>query len=350
MSSDPLISIIVVVHNMPEQAWNTLQSLQTPYQRRSSQVLTDHSVDDAGASPAQNQQADALNYEVVVVENRSENTLSPERILALPSHFRYLLRDEQGVSPAAAVNAGLELARGDCIGLLIDGARLLSPGVLALVRDAGKAFPNALINVPGYYLSCEGAESDASDATALTAMEQSHLQSIQWQQNGYRLFERAVFSNGNRHGYLRPFMESTAFFVNRWALDRIGGADESFQLSGGGALILHMFRQLGMMAELDYVVLPGEGNFHQFHGGVSTRRNAERDELVKQFKRQLDSHWQGGYQALSREAIMLGKLPEQALGFLHSSCELAAERRQAFSRQGRAIWPDADALGLWHGE
>lgn len=72
----PDISIIVIVYDMPQQALNTLYTLSRAYQR---------DIED-------------VDYEVVVVENRSRRTLRERKVRALGPEFRYMLRDEQGVS------------------------------------------------------------------------------------------------------------------------------------------------------------------------------------------------------------------------------------------------------------
>lgn len=327
--NSPSLSVVVVLHNMVRQARNTLHSLSAAYQL-------------GGVSSA--------DYEVIVVENDSGNNLHDEDISKLPGNFQYHLRREESVSPAAAINFGIAQARADFIGVMIDGARMLTPGVIKTVLDSTKAYPNAFVNVPGYYLTAQGAVAEEQSLTDVAGEEQAMLSQCDWQSDGYRLFERAVFSNGNRHGYLRPWFESTAFFVNRWALTQAGGADESFQLAGGGALLLHLFRSLGLIGELEYLVLPGEGNFHQFHSGVSTQSGDSRDALVKQFKQQLDSKWVGGFRALSREPTLVGNVPEQAIRFLKQSGELSRARNGNFYREHKPIWPDDDDLGLFHGE
>ena len=128
--TSPKISVIVIVYDMARQALNTLHSLSAAYQRR----------------------IDARDYEVIVVENRSDRVMDPADIAALPENFRYVLRDEAGKSPAAAINHGLALARGDCIGLMIDGARMLTPGVLTHVDMALRITRRAVVAVPGYQL------------------------------------------------------------------------------------------------------------------------------------------------------------------------------------------------------
>src|SRR6187431_1420470 len=100
MISDPVLSIIVVVYDMPRQAMNTLLSLALPYQKNVA----------------------AEDYEVIVVENKSANNLDAAAVSALGSQFRYFLREEKGVSPASAVNFAFSQCRGKQVGLIIDGA------------------------------------------------------------------------------------------------------------------------------------------------------------------------------------------------------------------------------------
>ena len=126
----PLLSIVVIVYDMPRQALNTLHSLAPRYQTR----------------------ARVGDYEVIVVENRSQRTIDPAAVAALPRNFRYILRDEAGVSPAAAINEGFAAARGSHVGLMIDGARMVTPGVVEHVLMAVRITPDALVVVPGYHL------------------------------------------------------------------------------------------------------------------------------------------------------------------------------------------------------
>lgn len=319
-SSTPPLSILVVAHDMPCQAMNTLYSLSTAYQQ--------------GVAADQ--------YEVLVLENHSGNNLDPAAVAALGSNFHYCLRDEPGVSPAPAINEGLSRCKGQYVGLLIDGARMLTPGVVCQVRQA-LTLPGAVVAVPGYYLTEAGRSehgSDATDSDRLLREEQSLLAANGWREDGYRLFDRACFSNGNRHGYLDPWMECNALFCDRSLLDAIGGADERFDLPGGGALNLHLYRQLATSPGTQLVVLPGEGNFHQFHGGTSTTSGEERDNLVKTFKAQLDQFWPGGFKGVSRNPTLFGAMPPQAMPFLQASISSSMARSERLRAGGRELWED----------
>jgi len=305
---------------MPQQAMNTLYSLSTTYQK--------------GVS--------SEDYEVLVMENNSPNKLKPEAVAALGSNFHYHLRQEPGVSPAPAINEALARSRGSSIGLLVDGARMLTPGVIKYALQA-LACPDAVITVPGYYLTERGKTEQGTrelEALEILKYEQGILRENNWMSDGYQLFRHACFSNGNRHGFLEPMMECNALFCHRALLERLGGADEQFSLKGGGALDLHMYRQLATADGTQLTTLPGEGNFHQFHGGTSTTPGGDRDALVKTFKTQLDKFWPSGFKAVRREPSLLGTVGHQALPFLQASVQSSLTRLERFRRESRNPWED----------
>ena len=126
----PRISVVVVVYDMPRQAMNTLYTLSRNHQR----------------------DVDNVPYEVVVVENLSKHNLKRRSVEALGDEFRYIPRTETGVSPVWALQEGISAARGDIIGIMIDGARMVTPGVLCNVADAFRAFPDALVATAGFHL------------------------------------------------------------------------------------------------------------------------------------------------------------------------------------------------------
>ncbi len=316
----PDLSIIVVAYNMPGQAMNTLYSLSAEYQR---DVSTGE-------------------YEVLVIENDSGNNLNPAAVAALGENFHYHLRDEAGVSPAPAINEALDRCRGHYVGLIIDGARMLTPRVLKYALQALHV-PGAVVAVPGYYLTEHGVSERGRTelkAQAILSHEENVLAGSCWREDGYRLFQQACFSNGNRSGFIEPLMECNALFCQRSLLLNLGGAEERFNLKGGGALNLHMYRQIATAAGTHLIILPGEGNFHQFHGGTSTTPGADRDALVQTFKEQLDEFWPGGFKGISREPAMFGAVTQAALPFLQTSAQSAANRFERFERNNRNPWQD----------
>ena len=115
---------------MPDQAAWTLHSLTPGYQ--------------SGVTEQE--------YEVIVVENKSANNLSAETLRSLPGNFSYHLRPETEPTPVHAVNFGASLARGSNICIMVDGARMLTPGVIRGILRGHSLERDTVVSVPGYHL------------------------------------------------------------------------------------------------------------------------------------------------------------------------------------------------------
>lgn len=321
----PVLSVVVIVYDMAEQALNTLRSLDPGYQ---------------GVDPAL--------YEVIVVENRSPRIMDPAAIAALPAaaipgHLSYTLRDEPGVSPAAAINAGLARARGQTIGIMIDGARMLSPGVLRHVLMARQITDRALVAVPGYQL---GPTPQHLDDRRKPEDDFALLAQIGWPEAGYALFEVSSMSQANRQGVFRSFMECNCLFAPADVLADLGGADERFDLPGGGALNLFMYHRLAHHPRTQLFVLPGEGSFHQSHGGVTTAPREDRDAFLARVLDQLNTLLGQPFQSPDVPTTLLGQLPRELGPFLVFSAERfmrPTKRRKRPPGPGKL---DADAIPM----
>lgn len=317
----PSLSIVVVAYRMPRQLNRTLYTLSTRYQRNVA----------------------AGDYEVIVVENASGDDFDPECLAELGENFRYYRRQESGTSPVHALNYGLSLARGQQVGIMIDGAHMLTPRVVELALTCARAWPNHLVGVPVYHLGPEEQHESTRRGFDESAQE-ALLQSIRWQDDGYELFRIGVWCGANPYGFMQPMMESNCFFAPRANLRKIEDADPRFTYEGGGALNLHMYRALGLIPGSTYVVLQGEASFHQFHGGVTS--NTSREEVMERFSAQLKEVWQGDYRALTREPIYLGSVSPQAQALLTESSRLAERRANRLQAVGKEVWWDQPAESL----
>ena len=316
-SQTPTVSIILIACRMREQLHNTLLTLGPAYQRNCT----------------------ARDYEVILVENSSAENLDRESIAALPANIHYFLREEDSRSPVPAINFAFEHCRGQYVGLVMDGARMLSPGVIEHALLAQRITGQALTVIPGYHLG--GREQHLYDNARLAlAAEQALLASVNWREDGYELFSIATFSGANRRGYLHPILECNCLFASRENFRRVGDADSRFMQPGGGSVNLHIYRSLGMLPGIELFVVPGEGSFHQFHGGVSTSGYEERDAELARHLEQLNNYWPGGFHALRREPRLLGRLPRQALPFLAHSLQRSLNRYGKMREEQRVPWPD----------
>ena len=313
----PKVSVILIAYSMSAQLENTLLTLAPDYQ----------------------QGVDEDDYEVIVIENRSRNNLSPACVENLPANFRYLLRDETSASPVYAVNEGFSMCRAPSICLMIDGARMVSPGVIRTALQAYAISKNAVVAIPGYHLGQE-EQHLVTGAQDQTAYETELLNSVDWRGNGYELFNISTFSGANRQGYLNPIMECNCLFASADNFAAIGHANPAFQLPGGGSINLHMYRSLGMLPGSEFYVLPGEGSFHQYHGGVTTSSYEKRESEISKHNVQLQSIWPGGFHGLRRDPHLLGRVAPQANPFLVESLRHNQRRNKRFSNSGKDPWPD----------
>ena len=307
---------------MSSQLENTLLSLTADYQRG---VTAD-------------------DYEVIVMENNSVDNLAPEKVAALPGNFRYILRQEVTATPVYAVNEAFGMCRAPYICLMIDGARMASPGVIRTGLMARAITEDAVLVVPGYHLGHD-EQHLVAEGRNQAEEEAQLLASTDWLADGYELFRISTFSGANRNGYLQPIMECNCLFASAGNYAAIGHANTEFTLPGGGSINLHMYRSLGMLPHSELFVSPGEGSFHQYHGGVTTSSYAEREAEIEKHRVQLHSFWPGGFHSLRRDPALLGRVSPQAQPFLLKSLKRSKDRIQRLRAQGKDPWPDEPVSG-----
>src|SRR5690625_3992840 len=153
----PKISVLDVIYRMSHQAENTLRSLSAKYQR-------DIAVGE---------------YEVVVVENNSDDELGRERAKSIAKNIRYFYREESAVSPVPAFQQAVEQARGEVLGIIIDGAHMVTPGVLSNVQSAFRMDSEAVVAVPGYHIG-DCHQDKLQDPAAFLELQDSLLRGIDW--------------------------------------------------------------------------------------------------------------------------------------------------------------------------
>jgi Glycosyltransferase like family 2 len=257
----PKLSIVVVCFEMAAQIKNTLQSLLPPYQRNIS-------IDD---------------YEIILMDNGSTKMLDEGTQKISPNlNYVYLSPDEASPSPAPAMNRGVALARAPALCLMIDGARLVSPGVLSWgMRLLGVA-PRAMVEVRGWHLGPKLQPESVMEGYG-PEQERKLLESVRWLENGYRLWEVAAGTKQTRSGFSATTAESNCMFMSRDLFFESGGFDERSRTPGGGLVNLDFFARTLAVAD-PVITLLGEGTFHQVHGGAATGLSKpEMDEKFQQW-------------------------------------------------------------------
>ncbi len=239
------LSVVAIFHDMRREAARTLHSLSPAYQRA------------------------AFPYEVIAIDNGSSEPLAAADVARFGKRFRHLRHETDSVSPAAAVNIGARMARGRRLAVLIDGARILSPGILRAMRDCARLVPNAFVFTLGFHLGHEKQNVSVTRGYD-RRVEDEMLEKADWKSDGYRLFDIACLGGSADSGYFGPVAESNCFSIDRRLFLSMGGFDEAFREPGGGLVNLDFFARAMENPDATPVLLLGEGTFHQFHGGVAT--------------------------------------------------------------------------------
>jgi hypothetical protein len=243
----PKLSVVIVCYEMAVQIKNTLQSLLPPYQRNIS-------IDD---------------YEIILMDNGSAKMLDEGTRKISPNlNYVYLSPDEASPNPAAAMNRGVALSRAPVLCLMIDGARLLTPGVLSWGMRLLALAPRAMVEVRGWHLGPKFQPESVMEGYD-NEEERRLLQTIDWPENGYRLWEIAAGTKQTRSGFSATTAESNCIFMSRDLFFETGGFDERSRTPGGGLVNLDFFARVVAAAGCVFTLL-GEGTFHQAHGGAAT--------------------------------------------------------------------------------
>jgi glycosyltransferase involved in cell wall biosynthesis len=294
----PALSVIVAFHNMTREAPRTLFTLSPGYQ----------------------QDVTHADYEVLAVDVGSREPLDQDFVVEFGPNFR-LHRAPPAPSPAAAINQAARLAMGDAIAVCIDGARMLSPGIIRLMLAAFRAFPDPIVATLAWHLGPKLQNESMLDGYD-QAFEDRLLETVDWRADGYELFRISCLAGSSRRGWFYPIAESNCLSVKRTAWERLGGLDERFVSPGGGFVNLDYYREA--CEQLDQlVILLGEGTFHQFHGGVATNvPMASHPGLA--FQEEYLAIRGRPYALPTRQANYLGGFAPQAAPFLAASISTAA--------------------------
>jgi hypothetical protein len=300
-AAKPMISFLVIVYKMPDQAERTLYSLSTAYQRGVAEE----------------------DYEIIVVENSSSAELGQERACQYSNNIRYFYREESLPSPVPAVNFGASQAQGTHISVMVDGARVLSPAVVSYTLAAARLQANTVIAVPGYHIGHKLQQRAVLEGYC-EAEEAKLLASIEWPREGYRLFEISCLSGTSRAGYFKPIGESNCLCVPTELWRALGGFDPAFTETGGGQVNLDFYKRAVESEGVLLVILLGEGSFHQFHGGITTgTQGPERIKAMEDHFNQYAALRGGPYVAPDKRPVYLGSLPDSAIRFLEQGASQA---------------------------
>jgi hypothetical protein len=205
-------------------------------------------------------------------------------------------------------------------GLIVDGARLASPGLLAGALVAVRLADRSVVTAPAFHLG-DAPHMRAVETGYDRSVEDTLLDGCGWRDDGYRLFGVSTPAGSSGRGLFGPMGESSSLFAPALLWDELGGMDERFALPGGGLANHDLYLRACGLPGAELTVLLGEGTFHQYHGGAATSRRFGWDEM------------QADYTAIRgvphrpprNPRRYVGRVPTSALGFVESSARQARE-------------------------
>ncbi len=301
------LSIVVGVYNMQRELPRTLHTLSRAYQH------------DAGN----------IAYELIIADNGSDQHLDPAIWTHLDCPVKYLRRPPGNKSPVRILNEALKMAEGRLIGLMIDGARMLSPGVFKYALLSTKLHPLPVICTHGFHLGPD-VQSRSTRAGYNQQVEDHLLESVDWRSDGYRLFDISVFAGSSFRGWFVSPTESNCLIMPSGLWESLGYLDERFVTPGGGLVNLDIFKRACEAPGTQLITLLGEGSFHQFHGGAATGNTATKDAPPgnpnEAFDREYEQIRGQVYRIPSYRSLLLGSLhPSAARHVSASAASFAAQ-------------------------
>ena len=98
-------------------------------------------------------QADVSNddYEVIAIDNGSDQPLDSFFVQEFGPNFKYHFLKTDSVSPASAVNFGVDRAAGEFVAVIVDGARMVTPGLIRESLRALQTFPHPFVCALGWH-------------------------------------------------------------------------------------------------------------------------------------------------------------------------------------------------------
>jgi hypothetical protein len=301
VSTVPKLSVVVIAYNMARELPRTLQSLSASFQR-------DIAADD---------------YEVIVVDNGSTAPADEALCGRLCPNAVFHTFADASPSPVAAINHGLAQARGALVGVCIDGARMLSPRMLATALDAARLHPRPVIGTLAFHLGPDVQSRSVANGYD-RQVEDALLASVDWVADGYQLFSIASFASSSADGWFSIPAETNALFLSREHWQALGGYDPGFVSPGGGLVNLDTWARACADPTGRVILLLGEATFHQVHGGIATNSPASQwqpfhDEYIRVRGT--------GFVRPTGMPTLLGRIHPAALPSVQASVQRGLQRR-----------------------
>lgn len=283
------LSIIVIFFNMQREAERTLYSLSRAYQ----QLDADY------------------RYEVLAIDHGSTEPLSSAQVRAFGPEFSHFQVAAKSPSPCLAINQFVVRSRFENVVILIDGARMLSPGILRLTETALRACAHPFVYTIGLHLGSQPQNYSITEGYD-SSEEDRLLESVNWKTNGYSLFQISCPGLSSKRGFFSEIAESNCLGLRKQDFLKLGGFRNEFVSPGGGLCNHDLFNRAHESHEMQPILLLGEASFHQFHGGVCSNVPIGQhpwDAMESEYVRIVGERWRNKF----RPPLYLGSFRSECM-------------------------------------
>ena len=132
-----------------------------------------------------------------MVDNGSSEPLDGDWVRGHGRNFRYIYFDTDSPSPAAGMNYGVTQSTGDLVACCVDGARILTPGVVRYMCVASGLYPHPFVYTLGMHTGSRPQNYTVVDGYD-EATEDALVASVDWPGNGYSLFTISAVASFER--------------------------------------------------------------------------------------------------------------------------------------------------------
>lgn len=258
----PSISVVVLCYRMRREVPRTITSLSPDYQRIGAHL-----------------------YDIELAEMPSDDMLTDADKAGFPANLRHTV-ETRNYPLSQAVNRAVRRTRGEHVLICVDGARILTPGILHRCRQLIKINPRGVVAVHGMHLGRRPQQVAVPDGTHDRQIEDRLLESVDFPKRPYQLFSIASWAGSSRHGWFGPMAESCAILVAREHFEELGGYDEKVTTPGGGLANSDFYTRALADRRRPLFVPLGEATFHQYHGGSTTSAQGGYGALKSAFEEQ----------------------------------------------------------------
>jgi hypothetical protein len=305
-----VLSVVVNFYNNRREAMNTLLSMSRAYQRG----------------------AEKIDFEVIAIDHGSSQPLDEADVRRFGPEFRYRFVETTSVSPAKAINDACRDANGDKVVVVIDGAHILSPGIYSLAERAFDSFDAPFLATVSFHLGPKQQNISVMEGYN-QQVEDRLLVASGWKENGYRLYSAAGSFADPGMGWFGCAFECGCFAMRKSDYLALGGFDERFVSRGGGLVALDFYQRAVAREHGDYVMLLGEGSFHQFHGGVASNAPKQQHPWAE-FAAEFERIRGRPFKRVLKRPFYFGTFPNEAINIAKISAQ-----------HGFEVWQKAIAGG-----